>query len=70
METIDITPKWKCAVQIMLAVLDNPKATKEAKAEMKIYQGQFIENNLEVNSIVYLLSKNFTIVHVKITMRK
>jgi len=35
METIDITPKWKCAVQIMLAVLDNPKATKEAKAEMK-----------------------------------
>ena len=35
METIDITPKWKYAVQIMLAVLDNPKATEEAKEEMR-----------------------------------
>ena len=35
METIDITPKWKCMVKVMLAVLENPKATKEAKEEMR-----------------------------------
>ena len=35
METIDITPKWKQMAQVMLLVLDNPKATKESKEEVK-----------------------------------
>jgi len=35
METIDITPKWKQVAQVMLLVLDNPKATKESKEEVK-----------------------------------
>lgn len=28
---IDITPTWKASVQMMLLVLDNPKASKESK---------------------------------------
>ena len=35
METIDITPKWKQMAQVMLLVLDNPKATKESKKEVR-----------------------------------
>ena len=35
METIDITPKWKQVARVMLLVLDNPKATKESKEEVK-----------------------------------
>jgi len=29
--TIDITPTWKASVEIMLAVLSNPKASKDSK---------------------------------------
>ena len=29
--TIDITPTWRASVEIMLAVLSNPKASKESK---------------------------------------
>lgn len=29
--TIDITPTWRASIQIMLAVLSNPKASKESK---------------------------------------
>ena len=29
--TIDITPSWKASVEIMLAVLNNPKASKDSK---------------------------------------
>jgi len=29
--TIDITPTWRASVEIMLAVLSNPKASKDSK---------------------------------------
>jgi len=30
-KTIDITPSWKSSVEMMLLVLNNPKASKESK---------------------------------------
>ena len=31
--TIDITPTWKASVEMMLLVLNNPKASKESKQD-------------------------------------
>ena len=30
-KTIDITPSWRASVEMMLLVLNNPKASKESK---------------------------------------
>ena len=30
-KTIDITPSWRSSVEMMLLVLNNPKASKESK---------------------------------------
>ena len=35
MKTIDITPKWEGLMRVMLAVLENPKASAEAKQAMR-----------------------------------
>jgi hypothetical protein len=32
-KTIDITPSWRSTVEIMLLVLNNPKASKESKQD-------------------------------------
>ena len=31
MKTIDVTPKWEAMMRVMLAVLENPKASAESK---------------------------------------
>jgi len=33
--TIDITPKWEAMMRVMLAVLENPKASAESKQSMR-----------------------------------
>jgi hypothetical protein len=35
MKTIDITPKWEGMMRVMLAVLENPKASHESKQAMR-----------------------------------
>ena len=35
MKTIDITPKWEGMMKVMLAVLENPKASAESKRAMR-----------------------------------
>jgi hypothetical protein len=35
MRTIDITPKWEGMMRVMLAVLENPKASAESKQSMR-----------------------------------
>ena len=35
MRTIDITPKWEGLMRVMLAVLENPKASAESKQAMR-----------------------------------
>jgi len=34
-KTIDITPKWEGMMRVMLAVLENPKASAESKQSMR-----------------------------------
>jgi hypothetical protein len=34
-EFIDITPKWEGMMKVMLAVLENPKASAESKQAMR-----------------------------------
>jgi len=34
-KTIDLTPKWEAMMQMMLAVLENPHASKESKQIMR-----------------------------------
>ncbi len=34
-KTIDLTPKWEAMMQMMLAVLENPHASKESKQVMR-----------------------------------
>ena len=34
-KTIDLTPKWEGMMRIIIAVLENPKATKESKQAMR-----------------------------------
>ena len=34
-KTIDLTPKWVAMMRMMLAVLENPKASKESKQIMR-----------------------------------
>jgi len=35
MKTIDVTPKWEGMMRVMLAVLENPKASAESKQSMR-----------------------------------
>jgi|APSaa5957512535_1039671.scaffolds.fasta_scaffold273711_2 hypothetical protein len=35
MQTIDVTPKWEAMMRVMLAVLENPKASAESKQSMR-----------------------------------
>ena len=35
MKTIDVTPKWEGMMRVMLAVLENPKASAESKQAMR-----------------------------------
>ena len=35
MKTIDITPKWEGMMRVMLAVLENPKASAGSKQAMR-----------------------------------
>ena len=35
MKTIDITPKWEAMMRIMLAVIENPKASVDSKQALK-----------------------------------
>jgi hypothetical protein len=35
MKTIDVTPKWEGMMKVMLAVLENPKASAESKKAMR-----------------------------------
>ena len=34
-ETINITPKWKHLIHIMIEVLQNPRATTDSKKEIR-----------------------------------
>jgi len=34
-KTIDLTPKWEGMMRVIIAVLENPKATKESKQAMR-----------------------------------
>ena len=35
METIDITPKWEGMMKVIIAVLENPKASHESRQAMR-----------------------------------
>ena len=35
MKTIDVTPKWEGMMRVMLAVLENPKASAESKRALR-----------------------------------
>ena len=35
MKTIDVTPKWEGMMKVMLADLENPKASAESKKAMR-----------------------------------
>ena len=35
MKTIDITPKWEGMMKVIIAVLENPKASAESKKAMR-----------------------------------
>lgn len=35
MKTIDVTPKWKHLIHVMIEVLQNPKASVESKREIR-----------------------------------
>ena len=35
MKTIDITPKWEGMMKVIIAVLENPKASTESKKAMR-----------------------------------
>ena len=35
MKTIDVTPKWEGMMKVMLAVLENPKASDESKQALR-----------------------------------
>ena len=35
MKTIDVTPKWEGMMKVMLAVLENPKASADSKQAMR-----------------------------------
>ena len=35
MKTIDVTPKWEAMMRLMLAVLEDPKASVESKQSMR-----------------------------------
>ena len=35
MKTIDVTPKWEAMMRLMLAVLENPKASAESKQALR-----------------------------------
>ena len=35
MKTIDVTPKWEAMMRLMLAVIEDPKASAESKQSMR-----------------------------------
>ena len=52
MQTIDVTPKWEGMMKVILAVLENPKASAESKQSMReelISLGRWVDEQNERN---------------------